>query len=158
MSIEVLDPEGVRWRVRRRWAPRHNGLLRRFNAWRAKRRAEGKGGRDSKLLDFIDIPLVGESLTGVLVGIALMIGFVVSVLLLWFVVFPFVLLVVDLLIVILLAALGTAARVLLGRPWTIEATSDTGATRTWNVAGALRSRRACREAAEALASGTPYLS
>jgi hypothetical protein len=48
---------------------------------------------------------------------------------------PLIGVVVDLVLAILLTALGVAGRLLLRRPWSVEAVSDTGERHRWQVVG-----------------------
>jgi hypothetical protein len=86
---------------------------------------------------------------GILVGLAV----IVVVLLLAFVVVPLLVALVDLLLLVVLTVLATAARVLLGRPWRIEAVADDGTLHTWDVVGWDASRAKIDEVATSLASG-----
>jgi hypothetical protein len=110
-TIVATTPAGTQWRVRVVWQPRWQALTRRFAAWRRK----GGGGGDwdgAAALDAAD---------NLLVGLAMMVGIILFGLLFWFLLLPLLLLVVDLLVVLVLLALAIPARVLLRRPWTIEA-------------------------------------
>lgn len=94
-----------------------------------------------------DVPDVfGE---GFLVGLAL----IVAILVLMFVVIPFVVALVDLLVLVLLALAGLAGRILFRRPWCVEAVSDRGRTYRWSVVGWRESARSVAEARQLLASG-----
>jgi hypothetical protein len=125
--VRVTDPGGVEWDVSRQWlhVPR----------WRRPRVRLGS-----------DFPsLEGEDF---LVGLALAVLAVVIV---------FVLLVVGLPLLLLLAGFlfavgGLVVRILFGRPWLVRATSARGELE-WRVRGALGSRRAIHEVAQALERG-----
>jgi hypothetical protein len=82
---------------------------------------------------------------------------VLVVLLLWFVVFPLLFLAADVLIVVVLAAAGVAIRVLLRRPWIVEAVSDDDPTQRheWPVVGWRASGQAATGIAEAIDLGHP---
>jgi hypothetical protein len=110
----------VRWSVRRRWL----GLRR--PPWRG---AEDPGFSN---LD------VGDDPSGILavIGLILVVMFVVVFAL------PVVIFGVELVVVLAAAALGLAGRVLLGRPWTLEARSQDGRRVTRQAAGWRDSREA----------------
>ena len=110
-TIVATTPAGTEWRVRVVWQPRWQALARRFVAWRRNRR----GGADWD-------PTAGlDAADNLLVGLAIVVGIILFGLLFWFLLLPLLLLVVDLLVVLVLLALAIPARVLLRRPWTIEA-------------------------------------
>jgi hypothetical protein len=144
VAVRVVDPEGRSWRVRRQWAPRLEG--RGFRArFRRRRRKEGDSWSDWLDLPF-DLP---DSLTAVLVMVAL-VAFIVV-----FVLFgiPLVLALFDLVVVVALVVGGVVARVAFRRPWTVEAVSVDGRRWCaqavgWSASGALR-----RELADRLAAG-----
>lgn len=120
-------PGGRTWTVRRRWAPR----LRDRSLWhRFRRRFRQAFDRVGDVGDADPgcLEVFGE---GLLVGLAV----IAAVLLLVFVAVPLVFAVLDLVVVLLLAALGILTRVLFRRPWTIEATSDDGGRLRWRVKG-----------------------
>ena len=93
------------------------------------------------------LELLGE---GVVVAIAI----VVAVLFLIFVGLPLLFALLDLVLIILLALLGTVARVVFRRPWTIEARPDgSGLGIEWRVVGWRASRAFIREVERRLESG-----
>ena len=96
----------------------------------------------SSSLDWLDAP--GSIDAGWIVTAILV------VLVMWFVVFPLLFFVLDLLLVLLLAVAGMLARVFLRRPWIVEA--ETGGPpevhKAWGVVG----WRASREAVEGLSA------
>jgi hypothetical protein len=136
----VTDPQGRRWRVRRRWlvAP-------------VRPRWRGADG------GFFDVPDIGvgdaDGLLGAIVAV------VVIVILAAFVAFyllPLAILLVEVLIFVVLAAAGIAGRLLLRRPWTLEAEAlDGGPKMMWSVAGWRDSRDALDEIATAVERGRP---
>lgn len=122
----VSTPEGQVWNVRRRWVPRlgQETLWQRFRRRihrTFERATEGAEADPGCLADF------GE---GLVAGVAILL----FVLFLVFVAVPLLVAVVDVLIVLLLAALGVLARVVLRRPWVVEARSGTR-TVIWRVVG-----------------------
>lgn len=128
------------WTVSRRWAPR----LGRETVWRRFRR------RFSRTASKMDADVLFDGFAeGLLAGIAL----IVAILVLMFVVIPFVVALVDLLVLVLLALAGLAGRVLFRRPWCVEAVSDRGRTCRWSVVGWRRSGESVAEARQLLAAG-----
>jgi hypothetical protein len=137
-SVEAVDPQGRTWRVRVLWLPRHSLLVRRFGGWRRRRR-----DKDSWLDPFDGIP--GADVDDLVFGVLVVVGLVLVVGLAWWVVLPLLLLVLDALIIALLLVAGVAVRVLLRRPWSVEATPSEGEPLTRSVVGwraALRERDA----------------
>jgi hypothetical protein len=108
LSSPILtSPDGDRWRVRRRWMNRSLPKL-----WRRWRRDRDDVVRDSlRFLDFAD------GLAGVVASLA--IGLVFAALLI--VLLPLIGLALELGILLALLSSGLIGRVLLGRPWIIEA-------------------------------------
>ena len=118
-TVKVLTPQGEAWQVRVAWQPRWSALARRFGGWRRRRKAARHA------FDVLDVGSgCADDLGGFAIGIVLL---VLGGLLLWFLL-PVLLLVVDVLVVILLLAAAIPLRVLLRRPWTVEAVADDGRT------------------------------
>ncbi len=143
----ATEPSGTTWTVGVRWIPRGPKWIgwgfRRKRAKEAKTKGRSKGLLDGMdLLDAIDEP-------GVIAAIAVIALIVV---LGWFIVVPLTILVLDIIFVLLVAALGVAFRVLFRRPWTVEATSPEGRLE-WPVVGFLASRRAVDQVVQALELG-----
>jgi hypothetical protein len=113
-TITVVTPDGTTWQVRVVWLPRWRALARRFGGWRRRRRE----GREEK--SGWDLPDVGAS-DELLVVVAVVVGMVVFGLLFWFLLLPLLLLALDILVVLMLLVLAIPARVLLRRPWSVEA-------------------------------------
>jgi hypothetical protein len=113
-TVVATTPAGVQWRVRVVWQPRWQALARRFGGWRRRRRGDG-GGLNMDIPAGIDL---GDNLVAALIAI---VGVILFALLFWFLLLPLLLLLVDIFVVILLLALAIPARVLLRRPWTVEA-------------------------------------
>ncbi|MEV0273726.1 hypothetical protein AB0H43_33555 [Hamadaea sp. NPDC050747] len=124
-TVKVDTPSGQTWGVRVVWQPRWSALVRRFGAWRRKRKGEKGSGID----DFSGCGDLGgcggDELGAIVLGIVL---FIVGVLLFWFILLPLLLLIVDILVVVLLLLIAIPARVLFRRPWTVEAAYDDGQT------------------------------
>jgi hypothetical protein len=145
LRLTIDAPDGRHWTVQRRWLPRMGAetvwarFHRRFR--QAMRRAGDAADADPGCLE-----VFGE---GVVAGALILIGL----LLLIFVLLPLLFAVVDLIIVVLLALLSVAGRVLLRRPWTVEATSADGLAATWKVVGWRASDDKIREVAANLAAG-----
>jgi hypothetical protein len=133
-TVTAPAPSGEQWQVRVQWLPRWRFLARRFGGWRRGRR----GGSGSDALDATDqLGQVGTGHSGggggggffdslgddIAVAIFVIIGFILFGLVFWFLLLPVLLLVVDLLVVVILCLAAGVARVLLRRPWTVEAVS-----------------------------------
>jgi hypothetical protein len=138
----VHAPNGTTWTVRRHWIPRlgTDTLWRRF-------RKKAKVSRDvaSSVPDGCGAD-VGE---GIVAAIAVVIILVVLVL----IVLPLIVAIIDLVFVLLLAALGIVGRILFRRPWKIEATASDGARQFWHVVGLRASAKRRDEIASMLAIG-----
>lgn len=145
-----MGADGREWTVRRHWAPRigHETLwgriVKRFRS--PKRRLRDAAGR----VDAADGALMGMqdlvALIVILVGAALfvLIGL------------PLLLAVFDVILLVLLAVLGVLGRVLLRRPWTVEACPQgDGGGREWRVVGWRDSARLVDSLARRLQSGEP---
>lgn len=125
MAARVTDIDGRAWVVRRRWAPRHVSMAR---SWLERRRAERGGGDGSGWADLFTLPADLDDLAFVAIAIAVIVLlFVAGV--------PLLLAVVDLAVVLVLTLLGVLARVVLRRPWTVEARSDDGSVVERQVVG-----------------------
>ncbi len=132
MAEEARDPEGLIWTVRRRWVPRLPGetlwarFSRRFG--RRSRKVREWDGLGDVASGFAE---GGDGLGGVLAGI----GLVIAVLVLLVVLLPLVLAFVEVLVLTVLGLLAVGARILLRRPWTVEAVADDGSILSWRVVG-----------------------
>lgn len=127
---DVAAPDGTKWQVRRRIAPRlgQHSLWGRIRA-RYKKIVRGSGNLAEGMGDTAGcIPDAVSELGFVLIVLAV-------VALLALVVVPLIVVVIDLLVVALLTFLGLLARVMLRRPWTVEASSDDGITVKTKVVG-----------------------
>jgi hypothetical protein len=118
-TIVATTPAGVEWRVRVQWMPRWRALARRFGGWRRRGRERRGGGGGS-----FDVPAGLDLGDDLLAAIAIIVALILFALLFWFLLLPLLLLMLDLVVVIILLALAIPARVLLRRPWTVEAVTD----------------------------------
>lgn len=149
----VSTPAGESWRVRRLWAPRLGGR----RLWARVRR------RFRKPTDFPDSGLADptgclpDALDEFFLVLGLFLAVLLVVLLAVFVVVPLLLALLDLVVVLVLALLGVLARVLLRRPWTVEAEAcagpRAGTVITWRVVGWRASGEHAAQVAEALRAG-----
>jgi hypothetical protein len=114
-----------------------------------------RGGRASRRTagEFADVDgggFAGDVSEGGVLAVAIVAALIVLTVLL-----PFVVILGELVIAILLALLGIAARLLFRRPWTVEALSATGDRHRWRVVGLRASREHAADVANALAHGNP---
>jgi hypothetical protein len=131
----VHSPSGDEWKVGRRWAGRATGRPK----WR---RFSGVDGFDAAgMLDFdSSLPVV--------------LGLIAVAVLTVFVLIPLLLFGIELIALGLVISAGIFGRMLLGRPWTIEATNvRTGETRTWHVSGWRQSASTIDDITSTLSSG-----
>src|SRR5262245_49319537 len=144
-SAKVVAPDGRRWKVHRRWAPR----LGRETAWGRFRHRIGKTARRTG-------DVVGSGDPGCLdvfgEGIAIAIAVIVAVLIILFVIVPLIVAVVDLVFVLLIALLSVVARAVFRRPWTVEAVADDSEMHTWRIVGWRGSGQQRTQAVEQLAA------
>ena len=146
--MRVNAQDNSEWVVQRHWAPRIGNetvwgrFSRRFRS--ASRRAADLGDADP--VGCLDVGLEGLAV-GVFVLVAIAFAALVGI--------PFLLALLDLLVVLLLAVLGVAGRVFLRRPWTVSArlASGEGPGREWRVAGWKASGRVINEVATRLSEG-----
>ena len=131
--------------VRRRWVPRlgAESLWGRFH--RRFRHMIRRSGRTADV-DLGCLEVLGE---GFVVALAILAVALVVV----FIAVPLVVAVVDVAIVLLLAAFGLVARVVLRRPWTIEARADDGSHLSWRVVGWRRAGEHVATVSQLLAAG-----
>jgi hypothetical protein len=122
-AVRVTDLHGVSWTVRRRWLPRYEGRgLRERLRQRRARSAARRESDDLRWFDVFDLPVVDDSLAGFVVSLLV----IVALVLLAVFGVPFLLALVDLVVVVVATALGVTGRVCFRRPWTVEAVSATG--------------------------------
>jgi len=136
----VTAPDGTTWRVGRRWLP-HTPT-----EWRRSRLRLNRDGSWLSDLGFGDL---GDA-------IALAVAILVATAILLFlttVVFPLIVLTVELVIVLALLMGGLAGRLVFRKPWTIRARAEDGRDLTWQARGWRRSGRVRDEVAQALALG-----
>jgi hypothetical protein len=158
--------DGRRWVVRPQWTRRESLWSRRRRrpagegAWTTfRKRLRRTGGRAMETGDALDAGcVVGElaelpAVGVVFLAVALVVIAVALVAFGVVVLVPLLLAVLDLLLLGIVAALGLVGRLVLRRPWTIEARSDDGTVLTWNVVGWRASRERRDEVAALLASG-----
>ncbi len=140
---QVRAPDGRPWSVRVVWMPRHHAWL---GGWRRRDRDLSTG-----VEDLIDAPSTGSGSGGgfdwgddLLVGLAVAVAVVVFAGFFWWLLLPVLLLVLDLAVVLILLGAGVLTRVVLRRPWTIEARSGDAVYETTVVGwrAALRERDA----------------
>jgi len=146
-SRHVRAPGGREWTVGIRWLPRHP-------RWRGlgfgrSRSPRPEGERESAWWEFLDIPDVGgDSLTVWLI----VIGVLLAVVLAWVFVFPVLFFLLDLLVLVVIAVVAFALRVLFRRPWIVQATSG-DETLTWPVVGWRASQQRVDEVAARIQRG-----
>lgn len=146
----VTDPQGGAWTVRRRWIPHRTGigLKARF---RRRRRARRRDRNRDRWYDGLDI---GDGCLDV-DGIVIAVGVIVAVLLLVFFGWPLFLLLLDVVWLVVVLVLGVLGRVVLGRPWDVEAVGPDGLRRRWRVKGFRAAGRKAAELAQHVALGAP---
>ncbi len=140
-------PDGGRWRVRRRLAPR----LGAESLWgRFRRRVARTFRRTGSVVDADPgcLDVFGE-------GVVVVLTVVVVVLVALFVVLPLLVAVFDLALVLLVAVAGVVARFVFRRPWTVEAVADDGTSYAWRVVGWRASGEQVARVAECIAAGVP---
>ena len=141
MRDAVLAPDGRTWRVRRQWVPR----LGQETLWGRFRRRFGRTFRRTADLADFD-PGCGEAIVeGLVVLVVVLVAIFVGI--------PFLIALLDVRLLLLLAVLALLARLLLRRPWIVEASADDGRSITWRVRGWAESGRRCAEIEERLRAG-----
>lgn len=143
----VRAPDGRSWRVRRRWVPRLGdetvwGRVRRRFRQVVRRVGDAADAEPGCLEIFGD---------GILIGLAVVAFLLIAL----FVVIPLLIAIVDLAILLLLALLGIAARVLLGRPWQVQAVADDGTRLEWRIVGWQASADLVVQVEQCLVGGGP---
>jgi hypothetical protein len=148
MSRAVVTPTGEAWRVGRCWLPKQRvhwrgpGRVRRTSS---DPRPRSGGGSWLNALDVFD----GDN---PLAALGFVIGTIVFAALVWFFLVPLLLVLLDVTVLVVLTAAGVAARVVLHRPWEIEAVGPNERL-TWQVVGWQRSRLALGAVTQRLARG-----
>ncbi len=147
----VTAPDGRVWAVRRRWVPHRDGVGWRARFAQRRERVEARrAGRsdESRWYDHLDAPDFGDSIAAAVAIIAVLVLIVLTVLFGW----TILLLGIDLLWLLLVGAAGLVGRVVLGRPWRVEAATD-GERRDWFVQGFRSAGRARDEIARRVQHG-----
>lgn len=147
-TVRVFDPSHTEWAVRVVWAPRHRALVRRIGAWRRRTEADAGSRSGGGSGNWFDFP-ADDFFFWIFVAV---LAILVAALLLWWVVIPLLLLLLDGLIVFLLLLVGVSARLVLRRPWTVEAAGE-GYTHAVEVIGWRRALRARDGIANGLQTG-----
>jgi hypothetical protein len=143
-GTRVTSPDGVRWQVRRRWLDRPlPDLRRRFREYREE------GTSDNALDAFLVVDLADSVWVGVVLAIV--------VALIAFVLLPLVGVALELILLVALLGSGIVGRMVLRRPWTIEAVSfgDGARSAAYAVKGWRRSGRAMVEICAAIRVAGP---
>jgi hypothetical protein len=119
----ITTPGGVQWSVRRRWLPHREGkgVVRRF-----------RNHSTPEATDHIaEVPIeFGDGVAGLVIGVVIFVFALVALAWGW----PLVLIGVDLVWLLLIGVIGLAGRVVLRRPWRVEAVSAFE-RRNWFVKG-----------------------
>ena len=143
----VTAPDGTRWRVRRRWLDRP--APKPFSRWRSRRTAsdDGEVGGTWGL----------EALVNGLDSLALVAAVVAAIALIVFVLLPLLGIAFELALLLVLLTASLFGRVVLRRPWTIEAVAidESGRRSAYAVSGWRGSRRALAALAAAVETTGP---
>lgn len=151
MADRVVTPEGDVWQVRRRWDPRrHDGPI--FRRLRARTPERWKRG------DLLDAGAEGagcaaDALEGVFVIAAIaLLGVLV-----FYVIVPLLLIVIDLTVLVVVVGGAVLGRILFKRPWIVEATrcDRPMPVQRWEVVGWRASGDHVRHIREQLTNGMP---
>lgn len=140
----VVAPDGREWNVGIRWLPRRPKWV----GWGFGRARRAKSSEWWHVLDIPDGG--GDSLPIVLI----VVGAIIVLALAWLVVFPVLIFLVDLLLVVLIAAGAVAVRMLFRRPWIVQAVSG-DATKEWPVVGWRASSQRAVAIAHRIEQGLP---
>jgi hypothetical protein len=141
----VRSPDGTTWVVRRRWSSRLDVPT----AWKRARRRTEQSTRGATTAG--DVSLASALLIDD--GAVLVRWAIIAVVAVVLVFMTTLLLVVEVALLALVVLAGMGSRVVLRRPWTIEAVSDTGDRLTWKAVGWRASAARRDEVAEQLRSG-----
>lgn len=146
----VTAPDGGRWRVGRRWLNRSPPKP--WTRWRRDRKRSDDGEVAAGWLP--DAMLTGVDSLG---GIGLVIGALVVIAMVVFLLLPLIGIAFELALLIGFVMSGLFGRVVLRRPWTIEAVSldDPARRHAFAVTGWRRSRRALADLAAAIETTGP---
>jgi hypothetical protein len=144
-SHKVKSPDGGDWVVRRRW-------MKWRPQWPWELQRKPRKDPDKAGLGWLDLLWLDELGLAILatVGVFLLIVFIIL---------PAVVFVFQLVVFVAVLALSVFLRVLLRRPWTVEAVSvqPEGERRTWAVVGWRRSRRVIAEVGQGIALGHRFI-
>jgi hypothetical protein len=155
-TVRVSAADGAEWRVCIVWRPRWTALAGRLRAWRRNRRDRRRGGVD--VTDSVISGVLDSAADNLLAGILAGLAVVAFAVLFGWLLLPLLLLAVDAVVVAILLALAIPARVLLRRPWTVEAVAGSGAAEEWFATQVVGWREALRtrdEIADKLRAGYP---
>lgn len=108
----------------------------------------GSGGSSGWDLDWLD-----DGFALVVAAVLALVAFVVAAAVLWWVLLPLLAVVVDAALVVVVFVVGLVARVVLRRPWTVQATSSRGDRLTRKVVGWRHALRQRDEMVSALRNG-----
>ena len=156
----VTAPDGTRWKVGRLWLPERSLRWRR---WRRRKNRRGDSG-DVLVDGVIHSPggggggggffsSVGDDIA-VAFALILAVGvFILLFLLIATVIFPLIVLGLELMLLLVLLLGGLTGRLLFRRPWTVRARAADGRIMRWHVRGFRRSGSVRNEIATALAAG-----
>ena len=87
-------------------------------------------------------------------GIGIAIAVILFAVVAWFFLLPLLLVVFDVALIVVFVLLGLLSRVLLGRPWVVEAVCADGTDFTWEVTGVRKSMRVIAAVTRALENGS----
>jgi hypothetical protein len=120
-------PDGVTWSIRRRWIPHREGtgVRARFRKHRRPRHE-----RPSRFRNGADVIDIGVDIEAFVIAVGVVIFLITMLLFGW----PIVLLGIDAIWLLRIGTLGLLGRVVLRRPWRVEAVSD-DERRQWHVQG-----------------------
>lgn len=151
---EVQGPDGLRWVVRRRWAPR----LRDQTIWERIRSRYKKMIRRTgdAAGDVPDPGCIGDLFDDLVPALIVLVAVVVVGAVLFFFLIPMLLILMDLILLLLLTVLGILGKIVFRRPWTIEASCDNGDRRMWKVVGWRASGAHLQDVAQHLEAGIPF--
>ena len=141
MARKVTTPDGYEWKVGRDWAP-----------WRV--RLPGKH-RDRATDGASEGAWWGAEVMAEAGGIFTALALFIIVIVLFAVVWPVVAIAVEIVVLILGAAIFTALRASTIKRWAVVARGETGRELVWHVRGWRASRRKIEEITAALGSGLP---
>jgi hypothetical protein len=145
MPEEVTATDGGRWLVRRRWIPYRGGI-----GLRVRLRLRRLTRADKEVIGTFEPPLF-DGLANLGLGLLLVAAIVVILLFGW----PLVLVLLDLVWLLLVLTLGLLGRVLLRRPWRVEALGPRAVRHEWRVVGFRAAGRQRDDVVRRLQGGLP---